>query len=78
MRTSKEEMEEAIRPAGVSIATRRGEVFLKGNPGGEGENLENSQERLGERGVFRYPLSIPEIAAEVVSGLGISKESIYS
>jgi hypothetical protein len=36
------------------------------------------QERLGERGVLGYQLSIPEIVAGVVSGLGISKESIYS
>lgn len=37
MRTSKEEMEEAIRPAGVSIATRSGEVF-EGKSRDEGKN----------------------------------------
>jgi chromosomal replication initiation ATPase DnaA len=45
---------------------------------GSEEFLEEVQERLGERDVFRYHLSIPEIVAGVVSGLGISKESIYS
>ena len=35
------------------------------------------QERVGERGVLGYPLSIPESVAGVVSGLGISKELIY-
>jgi hypothetical protein len=45
MRTSKEEMEEAIRPAGVSIATRRGEVFLKGNPGGKERILKTENKK---------------------------------
>ena len=45
---------------------------------GSEEFVEEVQERLGERGVWGYQLSIPEIAAGVVSGLGISKESIYS
>jgi chromosomal replication initiation ATPase DnaA len=42
------------------------------------EFVEEVQGRLWERGVLGYPLSIPEIVAGVVSGLGISKESIYS
>ena len=40
--------------------------------------VEEVRERLGERGVFGYQLSIAEIVAGVVSVLGISKESIYS
>ena len=40
--------------------------------------MEEVQERLRERDVFGYQLSIPEIVAGVVSGLGILKESIYS
>jgi hypothetical protein len=40
--------------------------------------MEEVQERLGEKEVFGYGLSIAEIAAGVVSGLGISGESIYS
>jgi hypothetical protein len=45
---------------------------------GSEDFVEEVQERLGERGVFGYQLSIPEIVAGVVSGLGISKESICS
>ena len=41
--------------------------------------MEEIQDRVGERGVLvGYQLSIPEIAAGVISCLGISKESIYS
>ena len=42
------------------------------------EFVEKVQGRLGERGVFGYLLSIPEIVAGAVSGLGISTESIYN
>jgi len=45
---------------------------------GSEEFVEEVQDRLRERDGFRYQLSIPEIVAGVVSGLGISKESIYS
>jgi len=45
---------------------------------GSEEFVEEVQERLQERDVFRYPLSIAEIVAVVVPGLGIAKESIYS
>ena len=45
---------------------------------GSEEFVEEVQERLGEKGVWGYQLSIPEIAGGVVSGLGISKESLYS
>ena len=45
---------------------------------GSEEFVEKVQGRLWERDIFRYQLSIPEIDAGVVSGLGISKESIYS
>jgi len=40
--------------------------------------VEAVQETLGVRGVFRYQLSIPEIVTGVVSGLGLSRELIYS
>ena len=40
--------------------------------------MEEVQERLGERGSVVYQLSLPEIVAGVLSGLGISRESIYS
>ena len=45
---------------------------------GSEEFVEEVQERVGERGVWGYQLSIPEIAAGVVFGLGISRESIDS
>ena len=57
------------------------EEFYKGKDQrffGSKEFAEEVQGRLGERGVFRYQLSIPEIVAGAVSGLGISRESIYS
>jgi len=45
---------------------------------GSEEFVEGVQERLGVRDVFRYQLSIPEMVAGVVSGLGLSKELIYN
>jgi chromosomal replication initiation ATPase DnaA len=45
---------------------------------GSEEFVEEVQERVGERGGLGYQLSIPEIAAGLVSGLGISRESIDS
>ena len=45
---------------------------------GSEEFVEEVQERLEERDSFRYQLSIPEIVAGVVSGLGISRESIHN
>ncbi len=45
---------------------------------GSEDFLEEVQEKLGGGIVFGYKLSIPEIVAGVVSGLGISKGLIYS
>ena len=45
---------------------------------GSEEFVEQVQQRLGVRDVFKYQLSIPEIVAGVASGLGLSKELIYS
>jgi hypothetical protein len=53
------------------------EEFYKGKDQrflGSKEFVEEVQERLGERGVFRYQLLIPEIGAGVVFELGISKK----
>ena len=45
---------------------------------GSEDFVEEVQERLGERGGSVYQLPLPEIVAGVVSGLGISRESIFS
>jgi len=45
---------------------------------GSEDFVQELQEKLGERAVWGYQLSIQEIAEGVVSGLGISKESLYS
>jgi hypothetical protein len=45
---------------------------------GSEDFVEEIKGRQGEGGVFGYELSIPEIVAGVVSGLGIAKELIYS
>jgi hypothetical protein len=63
MRTSKEANEAAIWPAGMSIATRRGEVFLKGNPGGKERILKTVRRGWGREtflGIsFRFRKSLP-------------------
>jgi chromosomal replication initiation ATPase DnaA len=38
--------------------------------------VEEVQERLGERGIWGYPLSIREIVSGVVFGMGVSEGSI--
>ena len=45
---------------------------------GSEDFLEELQEKLGEKAVWGYQLSIPEIAAGVLSGLAILKEALYS
>lgn len=72
---------ELVRFVKSRMGQGKREEFYKGKDQrffGSKEFVEEVQERLGERDIWGYQLLIPEIIAGVVSGLGISKESIYS
>ncbi len=64
-------------PVGGSLLLYQNQLF-EWEPGAKERILKTVRRGWGERGVFRYQLSIPEIVPGIVSGLGRSRESIYS
>ena len=79
--TSSGARKELVRFVEARMGQGRREEFYKAKDQrflGSEEFVEEVRKRQGERGVYKYSLSIPEMVAGVVSELGMAKESIYS